>query len=90
MAATDKAVENMTETSSERIQIADGNHRLVEHRFDLEQRVDGSCVTGVHKSYPLPTEFAVLVDDAGSVDVSELTDEQRAWLDAESGLEATL
>ena len=81
---------NMTETRSERIQIADGNQRLVEHRFDLEQRVNGSKVTGVHKSHPLPSEFAVLVDDSGSVDVSKLTDEQRAWLNAESSLEAGL
>jgi hypothetical protein len=32
---------------------------------------------------PLPPELAVLVGDDGRVSVSDLTDDERAWVDAE-------
>jgi len=81
---------NEVERRSERIQIADGDHRNVEHRFDVTWHVDGVEQSGVHKSAPLPDEFAVLVDSNGRRDCGELNDEQRAWLDAESSLEVGL
>jgi len=79
---------NCTTTEQCEIRIAGGNNsRLVEYVRNVEQYVDGTQVTGIHESSPLPAEFAVLVDSNGRRDVGELDDEQRAWLESESSVE---
>jgi len=88
MAQTKRIMSNMVEQTTEVIRITGRAGGLVEHVRDTEQYVDGSRVTGIHESAVLPDEFAVLVDSNGCRDVCEFDDEQRAWLDAESELEA--
>ena len=88
MAQTKRKTANMVEQTTDTLRFTGRRGGLVEHVRDIEQYVDGSRVTGIHTSSVLPAEFAVLIDDDGRVDIDELTAEERAWIAAESDLEA--
>ena len=79
---------NAVEQTTDELRLTGRRGGMVEHVRDRKQYVDGSRVTGIHKSSVLPAEFAVLIDDSGRVDTDELTAEERAWIAAESDLEA--
>jgi len=87
MAQTKRIAENAVEQTTTELRLTGRAGGMVEYVRERRQITDGHCGTVIAEVGPLPDEFAVLVNASGTVDVSELSDEQRAWLDAETSLE---
>jgi len=87
MAQTKRIAENAVEQTTAELRLTGRAGGMVEYVRERRQITDGHCGTVIAEVGPLPDEFAVLIDTNGTRPVEELSDEQRAWLAAETNLE---